>query len=537
MSAYDNLNLDRYQIAEHHALPEKQAKSYLEHLSRLDIDSEPHAFRHTGIICTIGPACRDLPKMIDMIKSGMNIARLNFSHGTYDYHAGSIKNIREAAEALKNTEFERPVAIALDTKGPEIRTGLIKGSATAEVELVKGNKVNIVIDTKFSENCDENNVFVDYPNIVKIVKVGSVIFIDDGLLSLVVAGVVGDVVETVVENGGLLGSKKGVNLPGLPVDLPAVSEKDKADLAFAVEQNVDMVFASFIRDGEGVREVRRALGEKGKHILVVSKVENHQGVKNFDEILRESDGIMCARGDLGIEIPPQKVFIAQKMMMSKCNKAGKPIICATQMLESMTKKPRPTRAEVSDVANAVLDGADCVMLSGETAKGDYPIECLKMMHAVAREAESALFHKEMFESLRYENYKIGDSITSIAIAAVEASFHSKATSIVVLTTSGHSAHLIAKYRPRCPIVSVTRSDVAARQMHLWRGLFPLLITDTKKALPDNGDEWIADVENRVQKGLDFAIAQGFSVKGDNIVVVTGWRGGSGNTNTLRILQV
>lgn len=243
---------------------------------------------------------------------------------------------------------------------------------------------------------------------------------------------------------------------------------------------------------------------------------------------------MCARGDLGIEIPPQKVFIAQKMMMSRCNKLGKPIICATQMLESMTKKPRPTRAEVSDVANAVLDGADCVMLSGETAKGDYPIECLKMMHAVAREAESALYHKELFESLRSENYNIGDSINSIAIAAVEASFNSKATCIVVLTTSGHSAHLIAKYRPRCPVVSVTRSEIAARQMHLWRGLFPLLLNEPKKA---PNEEWLQDVENRVQRGLDFAISRGFSAKGENVVVVTGWRGGSGNTNTLRIIQI
>ena len=243
---------------------------------------------------------------------------------------------------------------------------------------------------------------------------------------------------------------------------------------------------------------------------------------------------MVARGDLGIEIPAQKVFIAQKMMISKCNRAGKPIICATQMLESMTDKPRPTRAEVSDVANAVLDGADCIMLSGETAKGKYPIECLRMMHAIAREAESAIYHKELFETLRYSNLKIGDNLN--VDSAVEASFHSAASAIVVLTTSGHSAHLLSKYRPRCPIIAVTRNEIAARQMHLWRGLFPILVTTPKVQGLVAGDEWILDVEQRIQISIAAGETKGFFKKGDTLIVLTGWRGGSGNTNTLRIIQ-
>ena len=519
------------------SFPVKVANSYLEHLCGLDIDEEPKSVRHTSIICTIGPACREVEKMKEMITHGMNIARLNFSHGTHEYHAGTIKNIREALRQLKEEGFDRPVAIALDTKGPEIRTGLIKGSGTAEVELIRGKKIDVVIDPKYAEACDENILFVDYPNIVKIVKHDSRIFIDDGLISLVVLKVENEIVHCEIENGGTLGSKKGANLPGLPVDLPAVSEKDKSDLLFAAEQGCDMVFASFIRDAEGVRQVRKALGDKGRHILIVSKIENHQGVKNFDQILMESDGIMVARGDLGIEIPAQKVFIAQKMMIARCNRAGKPIICATQMLESMTKKPRPTRAEVSDVANAVLDGADCVMLSGETAKGDYPVDTLRMMHAIAREAESAIFHKELFESLRHASIAINDNVNSIAIAAVQASFHSKASAIIVLTTSGYSSHLISKYRPHCPIIGVTRNEIAARQMHLWRGLFPLVINDPKPLGLVTGDDWLLDVEVRVQQAIDVCKAEGFSVQNDNVIVVTGWKGGSGNTNTLRIIQI
>lgn len=528
--------LDKY-YSQHQLHAQTKATNPIDYICLLDIESEPFDIRHTSIICTIGPACNSVPRLVEMIKNGMNIARLNFSHGSHEYHGNTVKNIREATAQVINPA--RPIGIALDTKGPEIRTGLIKGSPTAEVELKAGHSIKVTTKMEFYDKCDENVLYVDYENITKVVKPGCKVYIDDGLISLIVKEIddADGSFTCTIENGGLLGSKKGANLPGLPVDLPAVSEKDKEDLRFAAEQNVDMVFASFIRDAEGVREVRRCLGEKGKHILVISKIENHQGVKNFDSILAESDGIMVARGDLGIEIPPQKVFLAQKMMIGKCNKAGKPVICATQMLESMTKKPRPTRAEVSDVANAVLDGADCIMLSGETAKGDYPIECVRMMHAIAREAEAAIFHKQLFEALRFSDFTYGDSMTAVSIAAVEASFHSLATAIIVLTSSGKSAHTMSKFRPRCPIIAVTKNESVARQMHLWRGCFPIHVTESK--INDDtvsGDKWLQDVEFRIQKAIDIAKQVGFSTPDDNIVIVTGWRGGKGNTNSLRVIR-
>merc|ERR1719242_1117712 len=296
-----------------------------------------------------------------------------------------------------------------------------------------------------------------------------------------------------------------------------------------------MVFASFIRDADGVEQIRKVLGDKGKDIKIISKIENLQGVNNLEEIVDASDGIMVARGDMGIEIPPEKVFIAQKQMIALCNKKGKPVICATQMLESMVKKPRPTRAEASDVANAILDGADCVMLSGETAKGDFPLQCVKTMAKISKEAESCVWNERAFEDMmRAESKEKSnnfDNTSTTAISAVLASYKCKAAAIVVLTTSGTTSHIVSKYKPHCPILSVTRYGQVARQMQIFRGCIPLLYEKERDA------DWIKDVDDRVQYAIDFGKQSNFIGTGDNVVVITGWQKGSGSSNTVRILPV
>ncbi|XP_038624426.1 pyruvate kinase PKLR [Tachyglossus aculeatus] len=519
-------------FARRQQLPAAMADTFLEHVSLLDIDSEPVLARSTGIVATIGPASRSVERLKEMIKAGMNIARFNFSHGNHEYHAESIANVRAAAESFADSRLGyRPVAIALDTKGPEIRTGLLAAGSEAEVELVTGSRVLVSLDPGYRARGDAGTVWVDYPKLAQVVGPGGRIYIDDGLIALRVLETGPAGLLTEVESGGLLGSRKGVNVPGAVVDLPAVSEQDARDLRFGLDQDVDIVFASFVRKAADVAAVRAVLGPRGEAIKVISKIENREGVARFDEILEASDGIMVARGDLGVEIPPEKVFLAQKMMIGRCNLAGKPVVCATQMLESMISKPRPTRAETGDVANAVLDGADCIMLSGETAKGAFPVEAVRMQHTIAREAEAAVYHRQLLEELRRTAPLTRDPAEVTAVGAVEAAFKCCAAAIVVLTASGRSAQLLARYRPRAPILAVTRAARAARQAHLCRGVFPLLYPDPPEPV------WADDVDRRVRFAVDSGKLRGFLRTGDLLIVVTGWRPGSGYTNIMRVVGV
>merc|ERR1711970_55532 len=402
----------------------REQATHVEFVSNLNMYSTANKMRLSGIVCTIGPVSREPATLLELIENGMNIARMNFSHGTHEYHAQTMANCRTAAKMYKEKHgVDCSLAIALDTKGPEIRTGLLEGDdGRKEITLKAGSKIKITTDDAWKEKCSSEVLWLDYKNITKVVVPGKRLFIDDGLISVKCTEVGSDHFIGVVENDGNLGSKKGCNLPGTDTDLPAVSEKDKQDLLLGVEQGVDMVFASFIRNADGVRQIREVLGEKGKDIWIIPKIENQQGIKNLTEIIASCEGLMVARGDMGIEIPTEKVFIAQKAMIAECNRAGKPVICATQMLESMVKKPRPTRAEASDVANAVLDGSDCVMLGSETAKGEYPVESVRAQKKIVREAEFAMFHRQLFEELRRTSHLTRDPTESVAIGAVEASF-------------------------------------------------------------------------------------------------------------------
>ncbi|KAJ3225583.1 Pyruvate kinase [Clydaea vesicula] len=489
--------------------------------------------------------------------------RLNFSHGTHEYHGSVIKNVRESFLHQKG----RPVAIALDTKGPEIRTGMMLNDGFA---FKTGHKLIFTTEEKYKDNGNPEKVYIDYKNLTKVMSPGKFIYVDDGTLTFKVVKVNEDNVEVESMNSGTFLSKKGVNLPGTNVDLPAVSEKDKLDLKFAVEHGVDMIFASFIRQAEDIHTIRLLLGEAGRNgsIKIISKIENHQGLDNFDEILKASDGIMVARGDLGTEIPSWKVFIAQKSMIAKCNIAGKPVICATQM-QSMTSCPKPTRAEASDVANAVLDGADCVMLSyfqskiiikitnlkfftvrAETASGQYPLESVSTMARICLEAEAVNTYYPHFNEIRSLTPKPLFTSETIAVATVNASLEEEAKVIVVLSQSGTTARLIAKYRPKAAIVVVTRDATVARQSHLFRGTYPMVYKEKQNIDTDElppspvigamhwkaAADWQIDVDARIDFGITEAKKLGVICGGETFIAVQGWKPGSGQTNCLRILM-
>ncbi|CEO94910.1 Pyruvate kinase [Plasmodiophora brassicae] len=486
--------------------------------NRVDVTA-PLANRKTKIICTIGPSCQSVEMLKKLLAAGMNIARLNFSHGSYKYHAESIANIRAASDATGI-----PVAIMLDTKGPEIRTLKLKGGKP--VMLQEGQKLLIkcTSDREF-EGDGTSFIGIDYVNLPKVVKPGSTIRIADGVLNLSVVRIDGNEVETIVQNAAEIGENKGCNLPGCNVDLPALSEKDVADLKFGADQGVDFIAASFARSGQGVDDIREVLGTKGANVKIISKIESEQGLNHFDEILARSDGIMVARGDMGVEIPIQKVCMAQKRMIRECNIAGKPVVTATQMLESMITNPRPTRAEATDVANAVFDGTDCVMLSGETAKGQFPVEAVTVMARICVTSELAIDHNAMFESILTLTPKPLTRAEAISSSAVKVDINLDAAIIVVLTESGASARFVAKYRPSIPVLTLTTDKTVYRQTLASRALWPMLVQGGK-----SDDEMMQDAIAYAQKNKWVAVD-------DWVIVVSGTQGIQGSAHTLRVVRV
>ncbi|KAJ0432589.1 putative pyruvate kinase [Helianthus annuus] len=440
----------------------------------------------TKIVCTLGPASRSVVMCEKLLRAGMNVARFNFSHGTHEYHQETLNNLRIA---MQNTQIL--CAVMLDTKGPEIRTGFLQNEKP--IQLKEGREITISTITLTVLSCDPAS----------------------------------GTVRCRCENTAMLGERKNVNLPGVVVDLPTLTEKDKEDiLQWGVPNNIDMIALSFVRKGSDLVNVRKVLGPHAKNIQLMSKVENQEGVVNFDEILRETDSFMVARGDLGMEIPVEKIFLAQKMMIYKCNLAGKPVVTATQMLESMIKSPRPTRAEATDVANAVLDGTDCVMLSGESAAGAYPEIAVKTMARICIEAESSLDYGVIFKEMIRSTPLPMSPLESLASSAVRTANKAHAKLIVVLTRGGSTAKLVAKYRPAVPILSVvvpvlstdsfdwTCSDEApARHSLVYRGLIPLLAEGSAKATDAESTEVI------LEAALKSATAKGLCKKGDAVVAL------------------
>jgi len=412
--------------------------------------------KKTKIVCTIGPKTESKETLAQLAAAGMNVMRLNFSHGNHEEHGGRIDNMRAVME-----ETGDKIAILLDTKGPEIRTIKLEGGT--DVLLEAGQEFTMTTDRSVVGN--KNIVAVTYEGLSEDLREGDTILLDDGLVGLTVIDVEGPDVRCTVNNTGELGENKGVNLPKVSVNLPALSEKDINDLKFGCEQAVDFVAASFIRKADDVREVRRVLDENGgKKIQIISKIENQEGVDNFDEILELSDGIMVARGDLGVEIPVEEVPFAQKMMIEKCNEAGKAVITATQMLDSMIKNPRPTRAEAGDVANAIIDGTDAVMLSGETAKGSYPVEAVTIMAQIANRTDAIIPSYDMeFDGTM--------TVTeAVSKGTVEAAETLDAKVIVSATETGRAARSIRRYFPTAYILALTNNEQTSRQLALTRGV-------------------------------------------------------------------
>ena len=470
--------------------------------------------RKTKIICTLGPAV-DHPDILEMLMSkGMDVARMNFSHGDHEEQkkrADTFKKIRD--------KLGLPIPMLLDTQGPEIRTG---GFASGEATLLEGNTFVLVRDDILG---DDTKVSITYKDLYKDVRAGNRILINDGLIELEVTRIQDKDIHCRVLNGGTIGNKRGINVPDVEMHLPSLTDKDVSDICFGIENGFDFVAASFIRKPEDVLEIKKVLAKHGgRGIKVIAKIENRQGVDNIDEILKVSDGIMVARGDLGVEIPVEEVPLVQKMLIDKCYRNGKPVITATQMLDSMIRNPRPTRAEASDVANAIFDGTSVIMLSGETAAGKYPLESMCTMDRIARKAEKSINYWKELVNMRYQ---VETSVTNaISHATCTTAMDLNAAVIITVTQSGRTARMISRFRPACPIIATTTSPVVQRQLNMSWGVVPFLVREAKST------------DEMFDMGVDKAQESGLTRNGDIVAITAGVPIGiSGTTNILKVQTV
>lgn len=473
--------------------------------------------RKTKIICTLGPSSENY-EVLKKIAENMDVGRFNFSHGNYEEHLKKLEMLKKVRE-----EIGRPIATLLDTKGPEIRT---KNNKNKEIiKLVAGNEVELTINDIL---CDEKIISVNYDGIINDIKIGDTILIDDGALELKAKKINGESIICDIITGGELGEHKGVNLPGTKVNLPDLSENDISDIEFGIKEGFDIIAASFVRSRNCIRQIKDILNKHNYKMLIIAKIENREGVDNLDEILDEADGIMVARGDLGIEVKAAEVPYLQKQIIKKCNQKGKIVITATQMLDSMIKNPRPTRAEVADVANAIYDGTDAIMLSGETANGKYPIEAVEMMDAIAKETESHINNQHRLDDSLFQT-EINQTITntvckSIAVAANVLN----AKAIVAPTISGHTAKVISKFKPNVPIYALSKNINVVRQLMIYYGVTPLMSNRAEESDAIVGDALVQLRDSHLLNvGDTVVVAFGRSVEENN-------EKRKAHTNTMRI---
>ena len=454
--------------------------------------------KKTKIVCTMGPNANDENLMRNLVKNGMNIARFNFSHGDYEEHKFRMDMLKKVRE-----EEKLPVAILLDTKGPEIRTGVLKDGK--KVILQEGAEFTLTSEDIVG---DEHKVSITYSGLTEDVMPGRKILIDDGLIELEVVRITENDIICKVINGGELGEKKGINVPNVPVRLPAITEKDREDIKFGVSQGIDFIAASFVRNAECIIEIRSWLREcNAPYIPIIAKIENAEGIRNIDEIIRCADGVMVARGDMGVEIPAQEVPYIQKEIIKKCNDNFKPVITATQMLDSMIRNPRPTRAEVTDVANAVYDGTDAVMLSGETAQGKYPVEALKMMVQIVENTESHLDYDVLLK--KAQQHRRQSISSAIGFSTVATADNLDAKCIVAPTMSGATAKVVSKFKPRADVIGVSPDEATLRRMQIYWGVRPL------KSIP------LKSMEDVCENALEMVKAKQYVEPGDIVVLTAG----------------